>query len=128
MLSERPSQPIGTPLHYATLTGLSDLVKFLVIEFSPDVNAQSFLDEVTALHLASRNGHAEDARVLSEHGSDMDAQARDGQIALHWASRIGQVEVVRMLLKHGASTSAGNVDELTPLHLASRREGPLQVH
>ena len=95
MLSERPSQPIGTPLHYATLTGLSDLVKFLVIEFSPDVNAQSFLDEVTALHLASRNGHAEDARVLSEHGSDMDAQARDGQIALHSANVSTLVTIIQ---------------------------------
>ena len=121
VLSERPSQPIGTPLHYATLTGLPDLVKLLVIEFSPDVNARSFLDGVSALHLASRDGHAEVARVLLEHGADVNAQARDGQTALHRASRIGQVEIVRMLLKHGASTSAGDADKSTPLHLASKR-------
>jgi ankyrin repeat protein len=80
-----------------------------VIEFSPDVSAWSFLDDVTALHLASRDGHADVTRVLLEHGADVNARDRDGQTALHRASRIRQVKVVRMLLKLGASISAGDV-------------------
>jgi ankyrin repeat protein len=107
VLPDRPSPSIRNPLHYATLAGLPDLVKFLVIEFSPDVNSRSFLDDVAALHLASRDGHAEVARVLLEHGADVNSRARDGQTALHRASRIGQAEVVRMLLKHGQVQAQG---------------------
>ena len=46
------------------------------------------------------------ARILLEHGTDVNVWTRDG----NRASRIGQVEVVRTLLKHGASTGAGDVD------------------
>jgi ankyrin repeat protein len=46
-----------------------------VAKFSPDLNARGFFDDVTALYLASRDGHVEVVRVLLGHG--VDANARD---------------------------------------------------
>jgi Ankyrin repeats (3 copies) len=97
--SERLSQPRGTCLHYATLTGLPDLVKFLVTEFSPDLNARGFFDDVTPLHLASRDGHVQVTRVLLEHGADVNARDISKWTPLRHALDEGHVEVARALIK-----------------------------
>ena len=46
----------GTPLHYAAVCGLHDIVKALAIDQSQDVHSQSFDDRLTPLHLASKEG------------------------------------------------------------------------
>ena len=117
--SERPSRPRGTCLHYAALSGFPDLVKFLVTEFSPDLNARGFFDE-TALHLASRDGHVEVARVLLEHGADVDARDISKWTPLRHALDEGHVEVARVLIENGADVGAQGVDGWMPLHWASR--------
>jgi hypothetical protein len=40
--SERPGKARATPLHYAAFCGLYDIVAFLIVEHSQDVNAQGF--------------------------------------------------------------------------------------
>ena len=117
--SERPSHPRGTCLHYAALSGFPDLVKFLVTEFSPDLNARGFFDE-TALHLASRDGHVEVARVLLEHGADVDARDISKWTPLRHALDEWHVEVARVLIENGADVGAQGVDGWMPLHWASR--------
>jgi ankyrin repeat protein len=118
--SERPSQPGGTYLHYAALFGFPDLVNSLVTELSPNVNARGFSNEMTPLHLASRDGHAGVARVLLEHGADVTTQDVDMLTPLHLASGRGHVDVARVLLEHDANANAHDAEGWTALHHASR--------
>ena len=114
----RPSSLDGTPLHYAVLFDLHDIIKFLVIEHSQDVNALGF-DGSTPLHLASSEGHGKVVRVLLENGADARAQDEDGLTTLHRASEGGHVEVVRILLEHSVDATVRDRHGSTPLHRAS---------
>ena len=118
--SERPGKPRVTNLHYATFHGLHDVVQFLIVEYSQDVNARGLFDEETPLHVASYRGHANIAQLLLGHGADKDARDHDssGRTPLHLSSYEGHVEVVRILLEQGANANA--VDRLgkSPLQYA----------
>ena len=118
--SERPSQPRGTCLHYATLSGLPDLVTFLVIKFKLDLNARGFFDDVTPLHLASRDGRVEVVRVLLEHSADVNVRDISKWTPLRHALDEGHVKVARVLIRNGADLGAQGVDDWMPLHWASR--------
>ena len=114
-----PSMPHGTPLHYAGLCGLYDVVKVLAAEHPQDVNSRSFIGEETPLHLTSRVGHRDVALLLIEHGADPTAQSKDGTTPLHRASEGGHVDVAQLLIEHGADLTAQNNDGTTLLHHAS---------
>ena len=116
--AETPSRLSGTPLHYAAFCGLHDIAKILAIEHPEDVNCQSVDDGSSPLHLASRMGHVDLARMLIEHGADVSAQNEDGWTALHLASGNGNVDLAQMLIERGADVSAQNEDRSTALHLA----------
>ena len=118
--SEQPSQLRGSFLHYATLSGLPDLVKSLVTEFSLDLNARGLFDDLTPLHLASRDGHVEVARVLLEHGADVNVEDISKWTPLRHALDEGHVEIARVLLDKGANVSAQGVDDWMPLHWVSQ--------
>ena len=117
--AERPIPPLGTSLHYAALWGFDFIVEFLIIERSQDVHSRRFPNNATPLHLASKYGHVNAARMLIEHDADVAAQNKDGETPLHLASQEGQVEVTDMLTERGANVMAQNNHGLTPLHLAS---------
>jgi ankyrin repeat protein len=124
--SERPCQPKGSSLHYAVLCGLEDIVKFLVIERSQDVNSRGFDDNETPLAGASREGRLKVAEVLLELGAKVDALDRDDWTPLHVASAYGHEDIAQMLLEHGADARALDNGIRTPLHRASER-GHLEV-
>ena len=126
---ERPKSPAqtnATPLHYAASCGMRDVVKFLIVEHSQDVNARGLDDEETPLHVASRCGHADVALLLLEHGADSKAQDKNGRTPIHLASAGGHVEVVRVLLEHGADMEARDTTSWSPLERASF-EGHVEV-
>jgi ankyrin repeat protein len=118
---KRPSDlgPIATPLHYAAFCGLHDIVKFLIVEHSQDVNARGFDLRETPLVVASREGHSEAARVLLERGADTETRDDANCSPLELASQYGHVEVVRVLLEHDADVNAQDEDKDTPLCFAS---------
>jgi hypothetical protein len=64
--TERLLPPRGT-LTLCLSWGLHNIVEFLVLEHPQDVHSQGLTDNATPLHLASKNGHAEVARILIEH-------------------------------------------------------------
>jgi hypothetical protein len=80
--SGRSLTPRGTALHYAALCGLERIVEYLVNTHRQDVHSRAF-GESTALHVASRRGHAEVVRILLERGADPTAQDKDGRTPLH---------------------------------------------
>ena len=120
-LANSPLTPQGTPSHYAGFCGLYDVMKVLANEHPRDVNSRSFVGEETPLHLTSRVGYVDLARLLIEHGADAAAQSKDGTTPLHRASVGGHVGVARLLIEHGADVVAQDEDGTTPLHEATRR-------
>jgi ankyrin repeat protein len=107
-------------LHYAALLGFHHLTSFLVIECSQDVNAKDFDYNWTPLHVASRDRHGVFARLLVQHGADVNALDVDKSTPLHLASKGGHVEFAQVLIEHGADVNAEGNYKWTPLHLASR--------
>jgi ankyrin repeat protein len=123
---ESPSQPSGTPLHYAALCGLDTIVEFLITERQQDVKSLGFEDRSTPLHAAASSSYrrgAEVARVLLKYGADMKAQDKDGRTPLHAAASRSSssqgLEVVQALLEKGADAKARDQDGRTPLHVAA---------
>jgi len=87
--SERPSTPRGTPLHYAAVSGLHDIVRYLVDQHGQVVDALGFSSNETPLSSASRSGHLEVVRVLLQYGADASAQDKRKSTPLHRASERG---------------------------------------
>jgi Ankyrin repeats (3 copies)/Ankyrin repeats (many copies) len=117
--STHPSQPKGSCLHYVALLGLHDLITFLVIECQQDVNVRGFNGNQAPLHVALRDGHVESARMLIEHGADVNARDNHKSTPLHLALKGGHVEFAQVLVAgHGADVNAKDGYKLTPLHLA----------
>jgi ankyrin repeat protein len=123
---EKPSDPPGTPLHFAALYGLCVAVEFLIVERSQDVNARRRSDNRAPLFIASEMGHAKVTGILLQYGAAKNDHDVKGRTALHQASLRGHVDVVQNLLIHGADINSRDNENLTPLHLASY-EGLLKV-
>ena len=115
-LSKRPS-----PLNYAALWDLHFIVEMLINELSQNVDSRNFTDSATPLHVASKCGHLEVARMLIERGASISPKDKGGCTPLHLASEKGHLEVVHMLIEHGADVSAQDRDGHAPLHMAFRR-------
>jgi ankyrin repeat protein len=126
--SERSLEPRATHLHYAALYGLHEVAAFLIGEHSQEINARGLENEETALHVASRRGHLDVARLLLENGADTEAKDNEEHTALLWASRGGHVDVVRVLLEHGADVETRDDFDVSPLERATiEGEGHLDV-
>ena len=116
--SEYPPQDGATPLHYAAHCGIHNVIKFLVVERSQDVNARGFWGE-TPLGLACHGSHLKVARLLLEYDVDKETRCGSDWSPLDHASDRGSVDLVRLLLDHGVDVKAQGKDKETPLHLAS---------
>ena len=82
-------------------------------------DTREYREGFTPLHCASASGYEEMARVLLEHGAEVNAQNSNGWTPLHYASNRGHEDVARVLLEHGADVNVRNVNGWTPLYFAS---------
>jgi ankyrin repeat protein len=97
----------------------------VLLGYKADVNARN-VNSLTPLHYISglRGDRvfpqllASVARVLLEHGADVNACDNQNSTALHGAVEMKRVEVVRALLKHGASVDAKDNIGKTPFQVA----------
>lgn len=105
----------------------------------PNVHTNLYANE-TPLHVAAWNSKVEAARLLIEHGADVNFEAVASSVGhkkvfgtpLHYAACIGNVEMVQLLLENGANPDPGpgmcagatgfdDKDMGTPLQIADKR-------
>ena len=139
----------STPLHFAAQNARAEVICVLLEHVatlgtegddgepafrsvSEYINAQDAKGK-TPLHLASAGPHPlfpnvallslpNVARLLLEHGADVNARENDRFTPLHAAAQNGTVEVVRVLLEYGANVGAEDGGGRTPLQVASSND------
>ena len=96
-----------------------------------DVNEPQ-TDGVTALYIASQEGHAEIATELLFANADVDQAITEGDTPLHMACHHGHAEVVAMLLAANAEVDQSRDDGVTSLEdigrLAGKAAGHVRMH
>ena len=115
----------STALHSAAYYGRLQMV-WVLLGFKADVNARD-TDNWTPLYSLSdgsqfsnsSQSHANVARVLLEHGADVNACSNRQVTPLHLGVRRKNVDLVRVLLEHGASLDAEDEHGETPLQAVS---------
>ena len=92
-------------------------VRFALKYFSSKVNDQ---DEngVTALHRSCMYGRLEIARLLLDHGVELEAKDSKGWTALHFAANAGHLELANFLICSCANVSAMTYDGKLAIDLA----------
>jgi ankyrin repeat protein len=97
-----------------------DSAEFLM-EHGMDPNTMDW-HGVTLLHNAAQKGWADRAKLLIDHGADIDAIDEEYQSTpLGIAARWGQAEIVEMLLKAGADPARSGAPWSTPLTWAKKK-------
>ncbi len=119
----RLEQPYGkgsgsTPvLRMAVLGGHSEIVELLIAHGArPDAYPD-------VLRCA---GNVEMARLLIEHGADINGQGEDGDAALHMFAGREDISILEFLLSQGANVNVRSRQGETPLHHAAQ-EGCLKA-
>ena len=84
-----------------------------------DVNAKT-LDDWTALHLASNEGHTQILELLIKNDANKEAITKMGRKALHIATIKGNYDVVKILIDAGCDLDYQDDDQMAPLHYASQ--------
>ena len=88
-----------------------------------NLNAQNRLGE-TPLMLAAINNQLELAKVLIDHGADVN---REGWTPLHYAASKGHREMMRLLIENDAYLDSESSNRTTPLMMAAFSNSPLAV-
>lgn len=114
------AQADGTSaLHWGAMHDDAGMIEVLLYA-GANTEATTRLGGYTALHLASREGHATAIDALLNGGADHAAVTSTGVTAMHYAAASGRADAVEALVRHGAAIDAGTrADEQTPLMWAT---------
>ena len=118
--AERELVNIPTPLYYASLFGLNEIVSLLILKAGADVNAEGGRYG-NALQAASAQGHDKIVALLLDKGADVNAEGEVYGNALQAASAAGHDKIVALLLDKGADVNAKGGDYGNALQAASGR-------
>jgi len=105
-----------------------DIVDTL-IKHGADVNAKSFVEQWTALLLASSNPFTDESvvRRLVEAGAQINDSNVFGITPLMFVAALGSAELVEYLLKNGGDPRLANKDGLSAIHMAASSTGESYV-
>ena len=107
-----------TPLGLAAYFAQKAVAEMLVAGGARVNQAAKNSMKVMPLHSAVSSRQLEIARLLIEHGADVNARQQGGVTALHGTAAHGQIELAKLLLSHGADVNAKMEDGSTALDLA----------
>lgn len=105
-------------LFIAVETGDVRRVKEWLEKGNPDTRDKC---DRTLLHYAAYRGRFNVARLLIDHGADVNAKDDNGRTPLHYATFMGYFDIVKLLIDHGADVNAVDRYGVTPLHFAARK-------
>lgn len=98
------------PLHFAVQMGHTQVVLYLLAQEA---------ETSKALHETAYLGQVDVARMLLEHGVDIDEKGQDEATPLETAVTHRQVQLVEVLLANGADVNAQGLYGRTALHVAA---------
>jgi len=111
------------PIYYASLCGLHDLARCLIVKYPEQVNARGGYC-VTPLVAALSREHFQVAELLRHHGADPTVRGYNEKTLLHSVAYYGNLQMVQVLLKYNADITAEDVKGRIPLSDASERSKP----
>ena len=116
-----------TPLGLAAFFGHAEAVQAL-LDAGADANLTSRESmKMPPLGSAMAVQRNDIARILIEHGADVNGKAVNDLTALHTAAARGNIEAAKLLLDHGADINAVSTDGKSPLAYAEERNHPEMV-
>ena len=108
-------------LHWASLCGHTEIVKYLVGVHNMDVNKLTSKKE-SALLIAAMKGHFGIVEYLCDHGANLELLNKNRESALYIASRNGNLEIVKCLCDHGANVNRTYSKGFNCLHIACQNK------
>lgn len=103
---------------WAANEGKADLVESILMR---DITTKDSVDDdgYTPLHRAAYTNNVDIAKILIQHGANVNAKTEFGWTPLHSAVKWSNAECAAFLLQHGADVNAISQGQQTPLHIAS---------
>lgn len=86
--------------------------------YPAEINSKA-LDDWTALHMASNNGHYKVVEVLISNDANIEAKTSMARTPLHLSCMRGHYNIIQLLVDYGSNINALDNDFNTPLHYAS---------
>src|SRR6266404_4081831 len=109
----------ASPLYFAALCGFHGQVERFIKQKPQHVHSQAGRHG-TPFHATVYNGHIEVAKLLSQHGADVNAVSTENKrTPFFLASYSGHVAIARWLLDCGADVNCLDGSGLTSLHVAA---------
>ncbi len=100
--------------------GLNDATRVLdLVAADPATARENGIYGMTPLHWACRAGSVACAKLLLDHGAEVDARNKARRTPLHLAAESGRQESVKLLARAGADLDAQDRKGRTPLHRAT---------